>query len=68
MARDVTTRRDRYEKHLAETRTRLEHLLAPVYPRLPVDLRPSPLPDGFRGPARFSVTETNDALAASNMR
>ena len=65
MARDVTTRRDRYEKHLAETRTRLEHLLAPVYPRLPVDLRPSPLHDGFRGHARFSVTETGSNLAVT---
>ena len=59
----MTTRRDSYARHLAETRTRLEHLLAPVCPHVTVDLRPSPLHDGFRGHARFSVTETAGDLA-----
>ncbi len=61
----MTTRRASYARHLAETKTRLEHLLAPVCPRVPVDLRPSPLHDGFRGHARFSVTETAGDLTVT---
>ncbi len=58
-------RRHPYERHLADTRTRLEHLLAPVYPHVPIDLRPSPLHDGFRGHARFSVTEAAGDLTVT---
>ncbi len=54
----VSTRKHSYQRHLASTRTRLEALLAPVYPTLPIDLRPSPVEDGFRGQARFSVNRT----------
>ncbi len=63
----MTTRRDLYEKHLADTKTRLEDLLAPVYPALPIDLRPCPQRDGFRGHARFSVTESGGDVAVTGV-
>ena len=56
-----------YEKHLSDTRARLEDLLAPVYPTLPIDLRPSRLDDGFRGQARFSVNKSGDRLSVTGV-
>jgi hypothetical protein len=56
-----------YERHLADTRARLEVLLAPVCPTLPIDLRPSPLDDGFRGQARFSVSETDGTVSVTGV-
>ena len=56
-----------YEEHLAHTRDRLEDLLAPVYPSLPIDLRPSPVDDGFRGQARFAVSATGGDVSVTGV-
>ncbi len=45
----------RYQHHLSATRARLDHLLGAMLPSPRIDLRPSPLDDGFRSHARFSV-------------
>ena len=64
---NVSTTRSIYQRHLADTRARLGALLAPISPTLPIDLRPSPLDDGFRGQARFSVTETRGDVSVSGV-
>lgn len=46
--------RQLYDRHLGDTRARLEELLAPLCPG-PIELQASPIDDGFRGQARFSV-------------
>ena len=63
----MTTRHQQYQRHLAETESRLAALLARVSPGLPITLRPCPLDDGFRGHARFSVSATGDEVAVSGV-
>lgn len=63
----ASTRKHSYQRHLTNTRTRLEALLAPVYPTLPIDLRPSPVEDGFRGQARFSVSRTRGQVLVTGV-
>jgi tRNA/tmRNA/rRNA uracil-C5-methylase (TrmA/RlmC/RlmD family) len=60
-------RDDLYRQHLADTQSRLADLLASVYPALQFDLRPSPLHDGFRGHARFSVASNGDEVAVTGV-
>ena len=63
----MTTRHQLYQQHLAETRSRLAALLAPVSPGLPITLQPCPMDDGFRGHARFSVSAAGDEVAVTGV-
>ena len=63
----VTTRDDLYQRHLADTESRLTELIASVSSTLEFDLRPSPFDDGFRGHARFSVAATDGEVVVTGV-
>ena len=63
----MPTRADLYDGHLADTKRRLDALLEAVSPGLPITLRRSPIVDGFRGLARFSVDATEGTVAVTGV-
>ncbi len=63
----MPTRADLYDGHLADTKRRLDALLEAVSPGLPITLRRSPIIDGFRGLARFSVDATEGTVAVTGV-